>query len=100
MYKFLTAVMLISCVLALHSPAQSGPVLMNGGEWTSGNSQRKADMAIDPVCGMNVSIDKAAPTSKYKGMTYYFCSVKCKERFDNEPEKYLQDSGADRHNHP
>ncbi|MBI5196031.1 MAG: YHS domain-containing protein [Nitrospirae bacterium] len=73
---------------------------MKGGEWTSGNSQKKADTALDPVCGMSVSLDKAAATSKYKDMTYYFCSVKCRERFDKEPEKYLQDSGADRHNHP
>ena len=90
----------IACLLSVYSLAQSGSVLMNGGEWTSGNSQRKADAALDPVCGMEVSIDKAAATSKHKGMTYYFCSVKCRERFDKEPEKYLQDSGADRHNHP
>jgi Cu+-exporting ATPase len=47
-------------------------------------------MAQDPICQMSVDEDKAAATSEYKGKTYYFCSVGCKERFDKEPEKYVQ----------
>lgn len=46
-------------------------------------------MALDPVCKMTVSEDKAAATSQYKGKTYYFCHKSCKERFDKDPEKYL-----------
>jgi len=26
--------------------------------------------------------------SSYKGQTYYFCAVGCKQKFDKEPEKY------------
>jgi len=47
-------------------------------------------MAKDPVCNMNVDEAKAAATSIFKGVTYYFCALSCKEKFDKEPEKYLK----------
>jgi len=46
-------------------------------------------MAIDPVCKMEVDEKKAAATSEYKGKKYYFCAVGCKKAFDQNPEKYL-----------
>ncbi|PYM30456.1 MAG: YHS domain-containing protein [Candidatus Rokuibacteriota bacterium] len=46
-------------------------------------------MATDPVCKMTVEPTKAAAQSAYKGQTYYFCAVGCKQKFDREPEKYL-----------
>ena len=46
-------------------------------------------MAKDPVCNMNVNEAKAAATSVYKGVTYYFCAKGCKEKFDKEPEKFI-----------
>jgi Cu+-exporting ATPase len=46
-------------------------------------------MATDPVCKMTVDPAKAAAQSTYKGQTYYFCAVGCKQKFDREPEKYL-----------
>ena len=49
-------------------------------------------MAIDPVCKMEVREAKAAATSEYKGMKYYFCAVGCKKAFDQNPEKYLAKS--------
>lgn len=47
-------------------------------------------MAKDPVCKMNVDEGKAAVASVYRGVTYYFCAKTCKEKFDKEPEKYLE----------
>jgi YHS domain-containing protein len=47
-------------------------------------------MAKDPVCNMNVDEKKAAATSSYKGKTYYFCAKLCKEKFDKDPEKFVQ----------
>jgi len=44
---------------------------------------------IDPVCGMTVDETRAAATSTYKGTTYYFCNPRCRERFDADPERYL-----------
>ena len=46
-------------------------------------------MAVDPVCKMTVEPAKAAAQSTHKGQTYYFCAVGCKQKFDREPEKYL-----------
>ncbi|MCC6503699.1 MAG: heavy metal translocating P-type ATPase [Deltaproteobacteria bacterium] len=49
-------------------------------------------MAKDPVCGMEVDPKKAAGNSAYKGETVYFCSLKCKEKFDKEPEQFAMGS--------
>ncbi|PYN22358.1 MAG: YHS domain-containing protein [Candidatus Rokuibacteriota bacterium] len=46
-------------------------------------------MAVDPVCKMSVEPTKAAAQSTYRGRTYYFCTVGCKQAFDKEPGKYL-----------
>lgn len=47
-------------------------------------------MAIDPVCKMEVDPDTAAATSEYKGRVVYFCAQGCKERFDADPESFLE----------
>ena len=44
-----------------------------------------AQMAIDPVCGMEVDEQTAVATSEYKGETYYFCAPGCKVAFDKDP---------------
>src|SRR5580704_10742247 len=46
-------------------------------------------MERDPVCGMNVDTEKAAAKLAHGGATYYFCSKRCAERFQHEPEKFL-----------
>jgi len=46
--------------------------------------------AKDPVCGMDVDPKKAAGSTTYKGVTYYFCSTGCLKKFQAEPEKYLK----------
>jgi Cu+-exporting ATPase len=45
--------------------------------------------AHDPVCGMWIDPKTAAGRSDYQGVTYYFCSESCKQRFDREPQRYL-----------
>jgi YHS domain-containing protein len=47
-------------------------------------------MAKDPVCEMEVNEKEAAVTYEYKGKTYYFCAVECKEKFEKNPEKFLK----------
>ena len=44
---------------------------------------------IDPVCQMEVD-SKTAPSSTYKGKTYYFCSADDKAAFDKNPDKYVR----------
>lgn len=45
--------------------------------------------AIDIVCGMEIPIRGKMIKSVYKGETYYFCSLHCKEHFDAAPERYV-----------
>jgi Cu+-exporting ATPase len=44
---------------------------------------------IDPVCGMEVAPESAAAQSEYNGQTYYFCSPVCKQRFDADPNNFI-----------
>ncbi len=45
--------------------------------------------ARDPVCRMDVAVNKAVASSQYQGKTYYFCAVGCKKTFDQNPARYL-----------
>ena len=47
-----------------------------------------AQQALDPVCGMNVEVGKAAKT-EYGGETYYFCCSHCQQAFEVSPEEYI-----------
>jgi len=50
----------------------------------------EAALAIDPVCGMKVDPADAKHRFSYKGQDYFFCGARCRERFEAEPEKFLQ----------
>lgn len=45
---------------------------------------------IDPICDMSVKGEPVAATFTYEGKTYGFCSVFCKESFEKDPKKYLE----------
>jgi xanthine dehydrogenase accessory factor len=45
--------------------------------------------AIDPVCGMSVTIEGAKYTYEHEGQVYYFCCPGCRKSFANEPEQYF-----------
>jgi len=47
-------------------------------------------MAKDPVCGMTVDEETAKWTSEYEGKTYYFCAERCKQAFDEKPERFVK----------
>lgn len=47
-------------------------------------------MAIDPICRMQVEEDQAAATAEHDGKQYYFCSQGCKEKFEQDPERYIK----------
>jgi YHS domain-containing protein len=47
------------------------------------------NMAIDPVCKMEVDEKTAKIKTEYKGETYYFCAPGCKKAFEENPEVYL-----------
>ena len=41
--------------------------------------------ALDPICGMTVQVASARYRSVYEGRTYYFCSVGCLQKFEENP---------------
>ena len=40
----------------------------------------------DPICGMTIEAKDAFAFSLYKGTAYYFCSERCKDAFDRDPD--------------
>jgi xanthine dehydrogenase accessory factor len=44
--------------------------------------------ATDPICGMTVDVSRAKHKSEFRGKAFYFCCVGCKQKFDNQPDKY------------
>jgi YHS domain-containing protein len=42
--------------------------------------------AIDPVCGCPVA-ETSAETSEYRSRRYYFCSRRCRRRFEDHSEQ-------------
>ena len=49
----------------------------------------QAGKAIDPVCGMTVTIATAKHRFTHKGQEHFFCSAGCRTKFEGNPEKYL-----------
>jgi xanthine dehydrogenase accessory factor len=45
--------------------------------------------AVDPICGMTVTIATARYRSDAAGRTTYFCCLGCKETFERDPGRYL-----------
>ena len=45
--------------------------------------------ALDPVCGMSVTVDSARQTAEVDGVAYYFCCAQCRAKFLKNPQAYL-----------
>ncbi|WP_223668793.1 ATP-binding cassette domain-containing protein [Kangiella shandongensis] len=58
---------------------------------------RKAEKHVwvkDPVCGMRVDEWRAVHFVKYNNHRYAFCSKRCLERFESNPEVYIKGSDS------
>ena len=56
----------------------------------AGAADHEAEVAIDPVCGMKVKRETAKHRFEYRGHEYLFCSARCRERFQADPESFLE----------
>jgi Cu+-exporting ATPase len=45
---------------------------------------------IDPVCGLAITPEDAVGHTEHNGTTYYFCDRSCMEKFQSDPERYLE----------
>ena len=64
--------------------------------WLSRNQRRLgggAGFVLDPVCGMQVDPANAATRVTYRGAQLVFCSDRCRQRFEEHPERYLGGTG-------
>lgn len=53
------------------------------------NSEQSGAQAVDPVCGMTVSIQPTTPSFEHEGRKYYFCRPQCLERFQQNPRQFI-----------
>ena len=61
--------------------------------WLARNRERFGGgqgYAIDPVCGMQVRIADEPPSAVHDGVTAWFCSDRCQERFVADPGRFLE----------
>lgn len=47
-------------------------------------------METDPICRMQVDKTTAAAMTEYGGRKYYFCCQSCKEKFEQDPERFVK----------
>jgi Cu+-exporting ATPase len=60
-----------------------------GGKHGDGDKAAGAVFVLDPVCGMRVHPATAKHRYSHNGQDYFFCSARCRQRFEAEPEKFL-----------
>ena len=46
-------------------------------------------LTTDPVCGMRIRKSLAAAKQEHRGVTYHFCTEKCRESFVDDPDRYV-----------
>ncbi len=54
-----------------------------------GHPEGHGHTAVDPVCGMVVTIKLDSLAAKHDGHLYYFCGPKCRAKFVADPAKFL-----------
>ena len=71
----------------------AGRPAMPDGTWGAAAAMETSGvaLAIDPVCGMKVDIANAKAGCDYKDESYFFCSERCFERFQQDPEAFLRE---------
>ena len=47
------------------------------------------NMSADPVCGMSVNTTNAPTEMEYQGARYFFCTAECRQKFTENPGRYL-----------
>ncbi|HET6147950.1 MAG TPA: YHS domain-containing protein [Polyangia bacterium] len=62
---------------------------LDNGRVVFGDATKEDPTATDPVCGMEIKRVDAAAVAERDGTIYYFCSPACKQRFVEEPERYV-----------
>lgn len=73
-------------------PGGPGEEAASGAE--PGTEAPESDVAVDPVCGMDVDVTSSRHVYVHRGTTYHFCCAGCRERFAREPERWIGEAEA------
>src|SRR5262245_44083802 len=52
----------------------------------------------DPVCGMEINPSSAFAQREHMGLTFYFCSQSCADKFDKDPHHFMTTSATTGYN--
>lgn len=55
----------------------------------AGGREGSSSMVRDEVCGMRISGSTAPARAVLDGKTFYFCSVRCRDKFSEHPDWYV-----------
>lgn len=90
------AVTILAEIVALrHASGAEGPAAAASAPEAPGSTAGAspdappAGEAVDPVCGMTVSVEGARHVARHAGDTYRFCCPGCRERFLSDPAAYV-----------
>ena len=68
------ALAILAEIVALHRSGEAPPS-------TAAHAPRSTEVALDPVCGMDVAVSEASIQVELNGERYYFCSEGCRDGF-------------------
>ncbi len=52
-------------------------------------------MVKDLVCGMEIDSEAAEAREIHHGISYFFCSEECRQKFEQEPDRYIEMATAE-----
>ncbi len=87
----------LGCQQAQETVTEEAETMTEQGEAVVGEAVEgmQAEMPlVDPVCGMEVKMESEW-TAEYEGVTFYFCSEACRDKFVAEPGKFLKAMGEE-----
>ena len=67
----------------------SGALTAAAARPAAGSAKQPAE-AIDPVCGMTVTVEPSGRPVTYEGADYYFCCAGCRRAFEEDPGAYVK----------
>ena len=80
----------LGCQQAQETPAEQAETTI---EETTEEITEEAPL-IDPVCGATVTAESEW-TAEYDGVTFYFCSEDCRDKFIAAPGEFLKAAGEE-----
>jgi xanthine dehydrogenase accessory factor len=63
--------------------------LKASGQFAGGIAVSRPEIAIDPICGMDVDVLTAKYVSEFDDETYYFCAAGCLRAFESDPQSVV-----------